>query len=287
MPRTLSNHPMAVVARHRRRAIKNGTLRPSLVDAEAVRTHVRYLQQHGLSATSIASAAGISPYTIWYLFNGDPRRNRPPARQTTATIAELLLAVQPHAVIPAVGYLNSTGTQRRLQALIALGWSAQQIDTRLGVPFGRTHEILLAPRVKGRTARAVRALYASLSESTPDGDKAGITRARNWAARQGWAPPIAWDDDTIDDPTAEPAHLAPDSEPIDPLLVEMVVALISKPLRPDERAMAARLNDDEKTAVIVKLRDAGYPFSAIGELIHMSLTGARERYLRHVGRVAA
>ncbi|MGO5480449.1 hypothetical protein ACTQVS_09920, partial [Anaerovoracaceae bacterium HCP3S3_H6] len=30
------------------------------------------------------------------------------------------------------------------------------------------------------------------------------TRVRNYAERQGWAPPAAWDDDTIDDPTATP-----------------------------------------------------------------------------------
>ena len=40
---------------------------------------------------------------------------------------------------------------------------------------------------------------------TPTGP--GAERARSTAKRKGWAPPMAWDDDTIDDPQAKPVGL--------------------------------------------------------------------------------
>jgi len=58
-----------------------------------------------------------------------------------------------------------------------------------------------------RRARAMRALYDELWQADPADHGAspgGITRARRYAAERRWAPPQAWDDDTIDNPDAFP-----------------------------------------------------------------------------------
>lgn len=53
-------------------------------------------------------------------------------------------------------------------------------------------------------ARRAAALYEQRWQG-PDGHPGPTARA----AREGWSPPLAWDDDTIDDPTASPAGMRP------------------------------------------------------------------------------
>ena len=51
------------------------------------------------------------------------------------------------------------------------------------------------------TARAVEDLY----DRAWQGPRRPSTASRRRAVTAGWAPPLAWDDDTIDDPAASPA----------------------------------------------------------------------------------
>lgn len=96
--------------------------------------------------------------------------------------------------------VDGTGTARRLRALAAMGWPSHELAARLGVSREavqqRTRETWPAER---STVGRVRDLYDALS-MTPGPSE----RARRRAARLEWAPPLAWDDDTIDDPTARP-----------------------------------------------------------------------------------
>ncbi|MCW2757010.1 MAG: hypothetical protein JWO46_756 [Nocardioidaceae bacterium] len=102
------------------------------------------------------------------------------------------------------------GSQRRIQALAALGWSYTEIAAAAGMTH-RNHIRRIVVGQKGRpcrylsrkTAAAIAAAFDKLSMTIPDQRLSGRTRA--WARRQGWAPPLAWDDDTIDDPTVRPA----------------------------------------------------------------------------------
>lgn len=101
----------------------------------------------------------------------------------------------PARIIPALG------TQRRIRALAALGHPLQDIGARLGIKRARMCALLRQDAIRVVTAEKVAALYAELS-MVPGGNNyaAGHARAR------GWAPPLAWDDDTIDDPTALPNY---------------------------------------------------------------------------------
>ncbi|WP_329123945.1 hypothetical protein [Streptomyces sp. NBC_01353] len=56
----------------------------------------------------------------------------------------------------------------------------------------------------------IRAAYEALSMRTGTSAK---TRLR--AQRSGWAPPLAWDDDTIDDPHGVPQTDAPAPAPVE------------------------------------------------------------------------
>lgn len=104
------------------------------------------------------------------------------------------------------GHIDSTGTMRRLQALAAIGWAAPALATRTGhtriaIQHWRRGRL---PRVHRHTHQLIADLYNQLWD-TPGGS----TYTRRHAARAGWAPPLAWDDQSIDDPTAHPDRGAP------------------------------------------------------------------------------
>lgn len=100
------------------------------------------------------------------------------------------------------------GAQRRLQALMRLGWSSHRIAAEAGLPH-RNHVWRIIHGQKGRptvwiqrsTHAWVCEVYERLSMTVPEGHY--VTRTRDFAEQQGWAPPLAWDD--IDDPAERPA----------------------------------------------------------------------------------
>src|SRR5262249_22050368 len=65
-------------------------------------------------------------------------------------------------------------------------------------------------QVTAATARAVSDLYDRLWNQPPPGHdqrtRIAASRARRHAERQGWVPPLAWDDDQIDCPNGRPAE---------------------------------------------------------------------------------
>ncbi|MDD7813655.1 hypothetical protein PP713_13885 [Mycobacterium sp. CSUR Q5927] len=102
-------------------------------------------------------------------------------------------------VADGTGFVDATGTRRRLQALRVAGWSALELARQLGCSESmvckRNHQSI----VRASTAAAVVELFNRL-QLIPGPSE----RARRHAARKGWLPPLAFDDDTIDDPAAKP-----------------------------------------------------------------------------------
>jgi hypothetical protein len=96
---------------------------------------------------------------------------------------------------------DATGSRRRLQALAAIGWSSLEVKEASGVSNGflsavrAGHHETLRPFFADKIAEAYDSLSMRVGPST---------RARNLAQRKGWVPPLAWDDDEIDDPAAKP-----------------------------------------------------------------------------------
>lgn len=180
------------------------------VEAEPVRQHVRSLMAQGMGWKRVAAAAGLSPSTVWKTVYGDRTRFDGPTKRVTRKTAEAILAVQ--LDLAAGARVPSHGTRRRLQALVALGWSQHKLARRLGWNDGN-FGVMLHHRgaVTVATADKVKSLYDELSMTPPvpanSYDAAGIQRAKNRATYLMWLPPLAWDDDDIDDPFATPAHV--------------------------------------------------------------------------------
>ena len=176
------------------------------VDATPVREHVRRLQDFGVGWMTLAKLAGVPRGSVSKLLYGDGVRGLAPSKRVRPATAAALLAVEPSMDVLADGAMvDGTGTRRRLQALVAIGWSQRRLAERLGVRVSNLNKTLRGDTlVLCRTARAVRAVYDDLwDQAPPQGEhreKIAANRARNYARDRGWAPPLAWDDDTIDDP---------------------------------------------------------------------------------------
>lgn len=187
----------------RHRLMAYGQWNP-FTDAGPAREHVHFLDAAGISYRQVAIAAGISQSTVNRLLFSDP----PVKRIRVDSSVKILAVVASRDVVQGTVPVDATGTRRRLQALSAVGWSGAKLAAYLDVhPTGVTR-IFTAERVLARRARSVADVYDLLWDQAPpeelQQDKAAATRARREAAANGWPPPMAWDDDTIDDPTAEP-----------------------------------------------------------------------------------
>lgn len=99
------------------------------------------------------------------------------------------------------GLIPAVGVARRLQALCALGWSPADIGARLGwsKELVQQHRRPRSPRVSRQIADQVKRVFEEL-QGTPGPS----VQTKASAERAGWAPPLLWDEEAIDDPMARP-----------------------------------------------------------------------------------
>ncbi|MEU6768569.1 hypothetical protein ABZ916_39425 [Streptomyces sp. NPDC046853] len=193
-------------ARLRRRLKAYGQWEP-FVDAEPARRHVEAMRATGMSIAGIVQHTGVNSGSIDHLIYG--KRPYPPARKIRPETARAILAFWPTLDDYEDGaVIDGTGTRRRIHALGALGWPANSIQEHVNhITIKAVERLRGARRVTARTARSVRDLYTAVSEKPAE--HYGVTpwiatRTRTYAAKNGYAGPMAWDVDTIDDPQAVP-----------------------------------------------------------------------------------
>jgi len=182
-------------------AYRTATGTHTYVDAGPARAHVKRLLRT-LTVAQIEQRSGVHRTAIRVLVGDVP--NRPASKRITRTTAASLLAVEPTFLGPeAQGLVSATGTVRRMRALVAIGYSARRLEQLLGLSkttvYFLTSRPDRRPLVSAATRTAVVRLYDRLS-MTPAPPSRSATIARNHATREGWLPPLAWDDDTIDSP---------------------------------------------------------------------------------------
>ncbi|WP_031030065.1 MULTISPECIES: hypothetical protein [unclassified Streptomyces] len=140
----------------------------------------------------------MSQSTVSHLISG--------RRKTVYAAKEAALLMVRLADQSGAFYVSALGATRRVRALYVLGHGPTVLAAATGL-----HRDAITQLAGGKWSQilsvrdqAVREAYGRLSMTV------GVTReARSWAARQGWVPPLAWDDDTIDDPAAVPSTDAP------------------------------------------------------------------------------
>lgn len=160
-------------------------------DGQKVRDRIELLISRGIGVTALRDTTGLS---ITYL-----RTSNTPT--VIKRVHDAIFSIPlPRAVVASESCVPSVGTIRRIQSLMALGWPAYTLSAMLGWERSWTSKVLRGNGwVRASTAADVAALYVRL-QLTPGTSG----RARNHAHRNGWVPPFAWDEDSIDDPTAQP-----------------------------------------------------------------------------------
>lgn len=200
-------------ARQIRRLKSAGQWDPSRPSAP-VRAYVLQLMDTGLSLRSITNGSGVPEGVCRSLLYGTTRYPDgvktvyPPSKTIGTEYAEKLMAYRPalddylpHAVI------STVGSRRRLQALATIGWTRRALAARTDAAVERFNQIMQQPTTSAAMAFIVRDLYDELwSRGPSEGEvpSASVLRTRNMAVREGWYGPLAWDDETIDEPDALP-----------------------------------------------------------------------------------
>ena len=192
----------------------------SYVPAGPARAHVEQLLQV-LTLSQIEQRSGVHRTAIRVLLGDFP--SRPASKRITRATEQRLLAVRADRIgAETTGLVDGTGTRRRLQALVAIGWPQKTLAERLGMLPGNLSKVIYGDAVRVATRDAVRALYDELSLTVP-GPSRGATIARNLAAARDWPAPLAWDDDVLDDPAASPHSDDVDEDLVDELAIEHVL----------------------------------------------------------------
>ncbi|MCB9377045.1 MAG: hypothetical protein H6515_14415 [Microthrixaceae bacterium] len=118
----------------------------------------------------------------------------------------------------------AVGTSRRIQALVCLGYTFGEIADTAGVSWDMVAKWCHREGVVRRgSAAAIRRAFTKLCMTPPPQttgrDKWRRSYARTVARKNGWLPPLAWDDIDNDPepPTAEPVEL-------DEVVVERILA---------------------------------------------------------------
>lgn len=186
--------------------------------------------------------------------------------------------------------VDATGTRRRIQALMCLGWSQRHIAALAGTTQQVISVQLHIDTVTRPSHDRMVAVFEQLSVALPPTDTPGqrlaVGRLKALARRNGWAPPFAWDDIDND---KHPAGTAPVADSIDHVLVDQAltgkhVRLTGAELRACIRtlharrwsdvAIAAQLHCNEKTVNRIRRDELGMPAWNKDDLLHDSREAA-------------
>jgi len=163
------------------------------VDAEPTRSRLAELTAAHVPLRALGRACGLSDTGVKAILAGTRSQVQ---HETANRVARVCL--RDIYSEQATGHVPKIGAVRRVHALMAMGWSHQQLEAA-GVP--NTARLLSGTGhlVTVERWRDVCEVFDRLS-MTPGPSP----ETRGWARARGYAPPLAWDDDSIDDPTARP-----------------------------------------------------------------------------------
>lgn len=219
-----------------------GRFESMLTDAGPARAHVLELQAAGMGARRIAELSGVARSQVQQLLRGRVDRGLPAPRQMSRANSDRLLAVQVPLLADGA-QIPAFGCTRRLQALVAAGWSQTELSERLGMVINNLNKLTRGRQQMCTTARArqIKDLFDQLQMQRGPSNRAALL-----GRRMGWALPLEWDEESIDDPDASPARAR---------------------RRSSDAVSARRLERIEK---VRELTDAGLSAADIGERLGVS-----------------
>ncbi len=155
-------------------------------------------ERYGATHLDIARAAGVDERSIRHILD----TRDAPCNERGVYVRTAIKIMSVRALPPGHRLVDGTGTQRRAEALSAMGWTRKEVARKAGLSDSTLHPSKLGKNVWFSTDSAVRDVYEQLKWKVSPGSHAGQTRAT--ARRLGYAPPWAWRNGTLDDPLAQP-----------------------------------------------------------------------------------
>jgi hypothetical protein len=188
----------------------NGESTTHHVEATPVRTHLRVLSELGWGAQAISKETGVPVSVIdkiAYPVNGVPQKS------VRADNAARIIAFNPTTKRDKFDgtkreSIDATGSRRRIQALVALGFSYRMLAEYTGHHPSYFKDLTEAKRISHQRAAKIFELYERLWNKIPlpdtTAEKKSVALAKSAALKKGWLPPMAWDDGGIDNPDYDP-----------------------------------------------------------------------------------
>lgn len=235
-----------------------------LVDADPVREHILALAEIGIGYKRIAEVSGIGVTAVrnlvWGRQDPGPRKGELQKRVKRST-AEAILAVELDVKnLADGGKMSARGVHRRIQALVARGWSQSKLAELLDIDRGNFGMLMQREQVFARTHRQVAALFDELWDQLPPRvewrDKIAYSRSVAYAKARRWLPPLAWDDIDTDE---EPPVVDEVDHEVDQVAVDLACA--------GERVRITHL---ERRIAVAQLQAEGLSDPAIAERLHLA-----------------
>lgn len=172
-----------------------------LADAEPLRPILHELRSR-MSWTSVALLCGTTSHRhVREIADGTVRR-------INHDMAAAIRAAAGQTPMEGGSWVSSLGARRRLQALIALGYTVPQLSEASGYSQSPMKAVIRGEVdvIRADTHALVCDLFERLCMRMPTAatkhERAWVKRQKARAVAEGWPPPLAWDD--IDDPAEQP-----------------------------------------------------------------------------------
>ena len=277
---------------HRNRQIAYGKWNPSqTVPGDAARAHVERMRAVGIGPTRLARLAGVDPLSVSRLTREDDVR-------LTERVRSAILAVpvpeRAADISPKDALVPIHGAQRRIRALIAFGYTREQIARELGIhPHNSTLNDLVVghhdrKEKPAQTITAARDLACKELFERLQMEPGTSERSRAKGRRNGWALPFEWDEEAIDDPHGKPERARWNQGSATAERREQTAELTERGLSASQ--IAERLGVTERT--VQRDREStkttvGQPdpqIEAMGEVIVQARTDLAARHTAQAGR---
>lgn len=171
------------------------------VPISPIKAHVEGLRGAGLGWGQISRLSGCS---VRFVRNVMESNQSYVMKFNAEKILSVPVPKAQHTLASKGATVCNVGTQRRLQALISMGYTNKQLAKECGYPLTQFRYLLEKGNgVTGGVARRVDEVFRRLHVLPPPKGTAA-KRSRLRAQKKGWPPPFAWDLETIDNPDAKP-----------------------------------------------------------------------------------
>lgn len=185
--------------------------RTSYSDATESAARIRLMSKRGMHMQGIADLCGISLRTVRRLLSED-------AKTVTTEVHDLIMCA-PLPIVPQFdsARIDVTGTQRRLRALVAIGYTYKRLGEVLDMHQSNARSLTtgdwkdkhhkslyVTVRIRDRVAAVYDELWNTPPVTVGWREEFDARAARERAAAAGWALPMDLDDDRLDDPEYRP-----------------------------------------------------------------------------------